>query len=167
MTPSRPEAIADLVHQRGAALTLFARQWTQSPEDVVQEALVELFHCSPWPDEPVAWLFRVVRNRALNEQRSFWRRKRRESEAARNQSWFVADEFLLETERSEANAATEALRHLDAPTREIIVARIWGELTYEAIAELTQSSLSTVYRRYHGGLRELRRRIQLAEDTCG
>src|SRR5687768_10252185 len=84
--------LAAVVERHAAALTLYARQWTAAPEDVVQEAFVKLALRAE-PPQPVApWLFRVVRNAALSTARSERRRKRHESEAARKESWFVAPE---------------------------------------------------------------------------
>ena len=43
--------------------------------------------------------------------------------------------------------------------REVIVARLWGGLTFEEIAQLVGCSLPTAHRRYHVGLTELRERM--------
>ena len=43
----------------------FARQWCQTPDDVVQEAFLQLARQRTWPRSVVAWLYRVVRNGAL------------------------------------------------------------------------------------------------------
>lgn len=61
-----PESVVRLWDEHGAALVLFARQLCDVPEDVVQEAFLQLVHNSPSPDNPKGWLYRVVRNRALN-----------------------------------------------------------------------------------------------------
>ncbi len=76
-----PERLAQLLDAHAAALELFAAQWTQAPADAVQEAFVELARQPKVPHNIVAWLYRVVRNRAASEARSARRRKRRESAA--------------------------------------------------------------------------------------
>jgi DNA-directed RNA polymerase specialized sigma24 family protein len=43
--------------------------------------------------------------------------------------------------------------------REVIVARIWGGLTFDEIAQLVGCSLPTAHRRYQTGLTELRTRL--------
>ena len=58
--------LGGLVDRYAAALELYARQWCHAPEDVVQEAFLKLVAQRPLPDQPAAWLFRVVRNGALN-----------------------------------------------------------------------------------------------------
>ncbi len=40
--PATAELLAALLDEHGPALALYAAQWTDAPEDCVQEALVEL-----------------------------------------------------------------------------------------------------------------------------
>ena len=61
--------LARLIDETASALVLYARQWTSAPEDVVQEAFVKLAALTSRPDQPVAWLYRVVRNAALTAAR--------------------------------------------------------------------------------------------------
>jgi DNA-directed RNA polymerase specialized sigma24 family protein len=60
-----PEVLGRLFDEHAAALALFARQWCDTAEDVVQDAFVALARQVPAPDRPVAWLYRVVRNGAI------------------------------------------------------------------------------------------------------
>jgi RNA polymerase sigma factor (sigma-70 family) len=152
-----PERLAQLLEAHGAALELFASQWTQSPPDVVQEAFVELARQSIIPDNIVAWLYRVVRNRAASEARSARRRKRRESTVASGrESWFQASHGGLDAEE-----VTEALRSLPDGLREVLVARIWGGLTFEQIGEVNQTSAATAFRRYEEAISLLRSRLRI------
>jgi RNA polymerase sigma factor (sigma-70 family) len=153
-----PERLAELLEAHAAALELFASQWSQAPADVVQEAFVELARQPEVPQNTVGWLYVVVRNRAASESRSARRRKRRESAvAAANDAWFQT------AERSDlgADEAAEALRGLPEGLREVLVARIWGELTFEQIGEITNTSPSTAFRRYEEGLSLLRSRLRV------
>ena len=59
----------------------------------------------------------------------------------------------------DARSAAAALADLPAETREIIVAHIWGGLTFEQIAEAVGSSAATCYRRYAAGLDVLRQKL--------
>jgi RNA polymerase sigma-70 factor (ECF subfamily) len=43
--------------------------------------------------------------------------------------------------------------------REVVVARIWGGLTFEEVARLAGCSLPTAQRRYQAGLAVLRERL--------
>ena len=82
MPAAGPELLGRLLDAHGAALTLYARQWCGTPEDVVQEAFVQLARQSCLPDQAVAWLYRVVRNTAISAARSDSRRRRHEAAAA-------------------------------------------------------------------------------------
>jgi DNA-directed RNA polymerase specialized sigma24 family protein len=44
--------------------------------------------------------------------------------------------------------------------REVVVARIWGGLTFEELAHLVGCSLPTAHRRYQAGLVALRERLK-------
>ena len=155
-----PEAVTQLWDEHSTALVLYARQWCDGPEDVVQEAFLLLVRQVAAPDNPVGWLYRVVRNRAINAARSRGRKSRRETAAAmRGEPWFDA----AGGDRLDAAAATEALKHLPLEQREAIVARLWGGLSFEEIARLSETSLSKVYRSYHRGLAALRERL---EGSC-
>ena len=70
-----PRQLAELIATHAAALVLFARQWCAAAEDVVQEAFIKLAAQRTAPDNPVGWLYRVVRNGALGANRSARRRQ--------------------------------------------------------------------------------------------
>jgi RNA polymerase sigma-70 factor (ECF subfamily) len=151
-----PETLGRLVATHAAALVLYARQWCCAPEDVVQEAFLKLMAQKPPPQHVVPWLYRVVRNAALSAARGERRRQRHESAAAaRALAW-----FLPSTESDlDAESATAALRSLPLEQREVIVAHLWGGLTFEQIAEVSGCSSSTAHRWYRAGLSTLRERL--------
>jgi RNA polymerase sigma factor (sigma-70 family) len=151
-----PVTVTRLWNEYRAALVLYARQWCAGPEDVVQDAFFLLARQTAVPENPVGWLYRVVRNRAINAARDSARQSRRESAvAAKAQSWFEADA----DDRIDAGAATEALKELPPDQREAIVARLWGGLSFEEVARLSGVSLSAAYRSYNRGLATLRERL--------
>src|SRR5690348_3347922 len=122
-----PELLGQLFDQHAPALVLYARQWCAAPEDVVQEAFIKLATLRPRPEKPAAWLYRVVRNAALNAACAARRRRRHETAAAEVRPWFVVpDSPTLDVE-----AATAALQELPLEQREVIIARLWGGLTFE------------------------------------
>src|SRR5262245_26950961 len=85
--------LGQLVDRHAAALVLYARQFCRAPEDVVQEAFLRLAGQRAAPEQPVAWLYRAVRNGALDAARAARRRHRHEGAAARGQAgWFVPAE---------------------------------------------------------------------------
>ena len=105
------------------------------------------------PDDTTAWLYRVVRNGALDAAKTARRRKRRETAAARPVRWFVEPEV----DGLDAATAVDALERLAAEEREVIVARHWGGLSFEQIATVVGCSASTAFRRYSAGVEQLRR----------
>jgi RNA polymerase sigma-70 factor (ECF subfamily) len=150
-----PADVARLIDTHAATLVLCARQWCAEPEDVVQEAFVKLVRQSRPPDDAVAWLYRVVRNGALDASKMARRRQRRESAVARPERWFVEPDV----DGLDAETAVAALERLAPEQREIIVARHWGGLSYEQIAEVVGCSASTAFRRYTAGVEELRKQL--------
>ena len=75
----------------------------------MQEAFLLLVRQGVAPDNPVGWMYRVVRNRAINAARTRGRRRRREAAtAARGEPWFER----ADGDRLDAAAATDALKHL-------------------------------------------------------
>ena len=148
------DLLSQLYRQHAPALRLYARQWPGGGDDFVHDAFVRLAQQSPDPAHVLPWLYRVVRNRALAVSRSAWRRRRRESHASVPESWFATGD-----EKLDADEATRLLSALELSVREVIVARIWGGLTFDAIAQLIGCSLQTTHRRYQAGLKELNQRL--------
>src|SRR6476646_4081547 len=124
--PIDAEQLGRLLDEHGPALALYAAQWTDTADDCVQEALVELAKQRQSPIHVVAWLYRVVKHRALNVARSDRRRRERESRAMVER--FPEVEKPSAFDGDAATAATDALVQLDPSERELIVMRIWGNL---------------------------------------
>lgn len=148
--------------EHAAALVLYARQWCAAPEDVVQEAFLKLVAQKQLPDNVVAWLYRVVRNGALDAARAARRRRQHEAvAAARTPLWFTAAPGA----ELDSATATAALAALPLEQREVIVAHLWGGLSFEQIAELIGCSSSTAHRWYGAGLLALRERLRIPCPT--
>jgi len=152
-----PDHLGYLIDRYLPALVLYARQWCRAPEDVVQEAFIKLAKQTESPVYPVAWLYRAVRNRAISESRSERRRQNHEGRVAANAALcFTPSE---DQAGLDAQAASDALSVLPLEQREIIVAHLWGGLTFEQIADLTGGSAATCWRRYTAGLATLRHKM--------
>ena len=157
MSAVSPELLGSLLSTHGPALRLFARSWCDAADDVVQEAFVQLAKQATVPNDPRAWLFRVVRNGALTSRRSVARRRRYETSAAgERRDWFESRPDV----QLDADRAAAALAELPEELRETVVAHLWGGLTFEQVAELTGTSSSTSHRRYEQGLKLLRERLE-------
>jgi len=142
----------------GPALVLYARQWVgdDASGDLVQNAFLSLMAQANPVQNVKAWLFRAVRNAALNEIRH--RRVKREHSrrvAATGQAWFESglDDLL------DARAAQDALAHLDRPLREVVTLRIWGQMKLAEIAELLGEPISTIHSRYTAALSAVGKRM--------
>ncbi len=151
-----PEQLEELMERYAAGLMLYARQWCATPEDVVQDAFVKLATLRRAPDQPKAWLYVAVRNRAISAARAEARRKHHEARAGQySQPWFRVDCGSA----LDAQEAAWSLQQLPVEQREVIVAHLWGELTFEQIAQLVGCSSSTAHRRYVDGLALLRQKL--------
>src|SRR5689334_3671709 len=117
-----------------AALVLYARQWLDAAdaEDAVHDVFVRLIAQDRLPDDPPAWLFRSVRNAAIDRSRSFFRRRRRETSVVQARpEWFEQRvEDLIDARRAE-----EILATLPHDQREVVVLRIWAQLGFAQIAD--------------------------------
>ena len=144
---------------RFRAMTLYARQWTDAStaDDLVQEALTKLFGQPTRPNDPVAWMFRAVRNAAIDASRSNASRRRRERAVAESRrEWF---EDSAETQ-IDARTAEQAMSHLSVDDRQIVILRVWGDLGWSQIAELMTLGLATVHDRYTAALARLRAALE-------
>lgn len=150
------DLLTNILRKHGSALRLFAAQWCASPDDVVQEALIDLATTAPPPETPIPWMFRVVRNKAISQSRAEQRRKRRETAVGRQPTnWFRAD-----TSHSiDPQACVEALKRLEEVDRAVVVARVWGGLTFQQIAEICDLTLPTTHRRFQKALDFLREHV--------
>jgi RNA polymerase sigma-70 factor (ECF subfamily) len=150
--------IGRILDEHGAALALYAAQWTDAADDCVQEALVELARQPAAPEKIVAWMYRVVKHRALNAARGARRRRERESRSIAGRLGVFPDEAF---DRSDRMAVVEALDQLAPDEREVIVMRIWGGLTYDEIAAALSISTSSAHRQYERALGKLRKVFEL------
>ena len=159
--PLAVQEICDLAVIWTPRLALFARLWTDSEDDAVQEAFLNLYRLKIRPDDPVAWLFKATRNAAVSISRSEASHARRRKAAAMEQrNWF--DQSV--ENQLDAVAVTEKLQELPPELREVVVTRIWGELTFEQIAASMKISAATAYRRYNEAIAELRKRLKIKEE---
>ncbi len=155
MPPLAAEDLGRLYRRHAAALRLYARQWCDCPEDLVQEAFIKLAGQVVPPQHVLPWLYRVVRNEALAVNRAAARRRKREGRVSSTEAWFGATDDQLD-----GREAARLLGQLTLELREVIVARIWGGLTFEEVAQVTGCSLPTAHRRYQAGLAELKERLE-------
>jgi RNA polymerase sigma-70 factor (ECF subfamily) len=145
------------------ALVLYARQWCKTPEDAVQEAFIDLAKCSPEPTYPKAWLYTTTRRKAQNIARAESRHRNHLEQLIQ------AGEYWLEPNTQNGISASDVLEGLDSllpDQREMIIAKVWGELTFDELAVLMNCSPASAHRRYVLALTELKQRVLEANIQC-
>ncbi len=146
--------LREIMAKHAGPLTLYARQFLDyhAAEDVVQEALFRLSREPSDVENPVAWLYRAVRNGAVSRKRGDLRREKREN-LNKQVPWFESDP----ARRLDSEQVTESLQTLPTELREIITLHVWGGRSFAEIAELLGMSKATAFRRYEEGLTALRK----------
>jgi RNA polymerase sigma factor (sigma-70 family) len=152
LMPLSAELIAALIERHAVPLQIWIGRRCQGPEDVVQEAFCRLTVAEPPPDRIVAWLYHVARNIAENQRLTGRRRRSREKRVAAAEA--VRDDPL---ERLIADEVMTLVLQLNDSLREVVTARIWGQLTFEEIGSLCGISTATASRRYRDALEQLHR----------
>ncbi len=149
-----------LVDELGPALVLFARQWCSCPDDALQEALIELAKKDPCPRSAKAWIFRVVRNKAMNLARSERRRSHHESSVTSPDLWFESDR----SSPIDKDALIQTIQLLPDIQRQIVTSRIWGELTFAQVAEIVDRPAATVFRLFQEAIDSMRQHLASQVD---
>jgi RNA polymerase sigma-70 factor (ECF subfamily) len=149
----------------GPKLLLCARQWTNSladAEDVVQEAFVRYWrHQRDLPGEPMALLVTSARRAAFDLARRESRRARRDEFGGEPET--ESPYFRPSLEVDERREAVEAaIRQLPLEQREVLVLKIWGELTFQQIASELQIPPNTAASRYRYAMATLRLQLTAA-----
>ncbi|MEM0926154.1 MAG: sigma-70 family RNA polymerase sigma factor [Planctomycetota bacterium] len=161
--PIQPETLCLVWDRYSQRLGVIARGLGQGSEDAMQEAFVELAKQPQLPEDPLAWLVRVMRNRMFDRFRSEKRRKAREQkyvearEADAPWTTRAVSQGLIENESIQR--LTESFRSLSHSQREVLVLHVWGEMTFSQIAEATGKSTSACHREYKAALKVIAERL--------
>jgi len=138
-------------------LVLFARQFVRSiadAEDIVQDAFVRFWR-KEHSIENRALLFATVRSVALDLLRRDARRARREANAALDFEQTTQPQFDFDDGSQRELAA--AIDRLPVEQREVLVMKIWNELTFAEIAGALEISQNTAASRYRYALASLKK----------
>jgi len=119
-----------------------------SAEDVLHAVFLALIDEKKPLADPVPYVFRAVRNAALNVRRQDVRLIPIENESG----WFESANGISES----ALAVQEALITLPDVQREVVVLHFWCGMTFVEIAALTHIRPNTAASRYRYGLSKLR-----------
>lgn len=143
----------------GAGLALYGRQWLDpsDAEDVVQEAFIKLMKQSTAPDNVKAWLYCLVRNEAIGRLRQRQRHQNHSNDVEFMQAaWFERES----ASPVDADAAQKALSALPEELREIVVLRIWGEMTLKEMGTVLSQPVSSVFHKYQTAMEALRKKME-------
>ena len=126
-------------------------------EDAIQEAFCRLFRLDARPQNLKAYVFRAVRNAAIDQVRN----NPAPGEAI--------PEFIFDPRPGPSEAAAQqefqrrvaaALLGLSNDECETIVQHLYGNLTFREIAEIREAPLGTVTSWYQRGLEKLRAKLE-------
>jgi RNA polymerase sigma-70 factor (ECF subfamily) len=138
---------------------LYARQLARceaDAHDLVQESVVEAWGRQPDGNPPpLALVFATIRRRAIDLGRSEDRRNNRESRVAEDADYVWFDSGVEDRERD--RLLQKAMSSISGIYREVVILKVWGELTFAEIAEALDIPANTAASRYRYGLEELRK----------
>ncbi len=157
MDKHRAAQIRELFEVQCGPLQLYARTWlgADAASEVVQEAFVRLM-TSRFPQDPVPWLFRVVRNLAISRLR-FTRVADRIFRTRRAAS----PDFATDPSSSlSAVEAQEAMSTLTPAQREIVVLHLYAGLTFQAAAAIAGTNPTSAFRTYRDALAQLKAALE-------
>ena len=156
----------------GPQLLLYARQQCRSEadaEDVLQDALVQLVHAveggtfTGAREQWRSYAYAAIRHLAMDRGRR---------ETVRRNYAVAQQEHLREGEEETPWLSCAAddeylrarmetlLRNLAPEFAEVVVLHIWGEHTFQQIADMTGNKLSTITSRYRYALQALRKELE-------
>ncbi|MBI3725525.1 sigma-70 family RNA polymerase sigma factor [bacterium] len=152
-----PAALGELYDLLAARLHGYARTLAPTEADAdeaLQEAFLGLARNRKnlgAVESPLAYVFRSVRNAAIAVRSTGARAA--SLEAASEPLLEAAEPGVLAEETDEANALLAALPD---EQREVVVLKVWGELTFKEIAGLLEISQNTAASRWRYALERLR-----------
>lgn len=144
---------------------LFARTQTRceaDAEDLLQEAVVESSGKSEGNPPDLPLVYTTLRRRAIDLARKTDRRTAREEVTAERSEdcWF--DDTIEQKET--AWLIDRAIKNMPEKFREVVMLKIWSELTFAQIAQTLDIPLNTAASRYRYGLEILKRDANLKES---
>ena len=151
------------LREHGPKLLAYARQWAgdhATAEDVLQEAFVNFWRNRDSVRHPLTYLYRCVRNTAMNQRRSRDRRQRYEGQAPPGREAARPDTAAEQAERHAS--IHRAVAELPRSQREVVAMKIWGEMTFGQIGTVMSIARSTAHAMYRTAMSVLHQ--QLGEE---
>jgi RNA polymerase sigma-70 factor, ECF subfamily len=144
---------------------LFTTAWTvlrqvDLSEDAVHTAFVKLVKLASVPSDPKLYVFRSVRNAAIDLAKARLRRREEPMQADWDTSGPEKEDPDAEVLRSIANS----LEQLEESSREVIELHLHASLTFQEIAQVLGEPLPTVASRYRRALDKLGKEIKVRHE---
>jgi RNA polymerase sigma-70 factor (ECF subfamily) len=127
-------------------------------EDAIHEAFCRGFRLSEIPRNLKAYMFRSVRNAAIDQLRQ--RRRTRDLSHEYIFDSSAGPRELVEQKQFKCLVA-EALLKLSEDERETIVQHLYADLTFQEIADMRQRSIGTVTSWYRRGLAKMKDHLEV------
>ncbi len=161
MRDGYPERIRQFYLSNRQQLFVYALSLTglsEAAEDAVQSAFGRLLRHRFPPRSLRPYVYRCIRNAAIDEMRC------RGREQARERLFMEDAETGTETpEADEYNALMLALERLSQDERESITLKLWSGLSFREIAESRRVSTNTAASWYRRGLAKMRSQLEEIE----
>jgi RNA polymerase sigma factor (sigma-70 family) len=174
LDPEALEAFFDLYFPRLYGYVRGLVRHEQLAEDLTQDIFVQLHRgLSTYdPDRALRpWVFTV----AVNRVRDYWRSRRHRESQQETSTQFEDDAMDLEAPSGyapelplealeDAHAVREAVERLPAGMREVVVMRVFEDMSFGEIGEVLGRNEVAVRKRYSRALGELRRLLGVDPD---
>jgi RNA polymerase sigma-70 factor (ECF subfamily) len=151
------DSVRRLYEEHARGLLAYACSFVTSfstAEDVLHQVFERLLRGDlAITQAPVSYLYRAVRNTCLNKVRD------RASEVNFDEGWLESPSGMEST----AVELQSALRELPEQQREVILLHIWGQMSFEEVANALEIPANTAASRYRYGLSKLREQFQVTE----
>ncbi|MGC6427373.1 MAG: RNA polymerase sigma factor [Akkermansiaceae bacterium] len=158
-------------HENASRMLAYARQRSnnaEEAEDVVQDALVKLWHYQEErghvpPDLPLA--YSVLRFIGMDRGRRKGRIEKRNQKIIQFQ---IGEDLWLDTpaeDSEDARILRNEVNQLPEKLREVLTLKIWGGLTFAQIGEALGISQNTAASRYRYALEQLQKNLKFLKDS--
>ena len=151
--------LAELFAAHAGPLGLYARQFGDDADDLEQEAFVRLMDGQGEPPNVRAWLATTVRHAVIDRRRAIFRRRRREASRAAA-AWFEPAPASLIDGVLDGRDVTMLLTALPPRQREVVVLRLWNDLTFAEIAAVVGVSDSTAHGDFRAAIATLKQNLE-------
>lgn len=133
----------------------------EQAEDVVAETFAKLLdHKGEEIRDTKAWLFTVARNQILNSY------KKSNKSAALDEELLIEPSDLADVELNMEllKVVQKKLQKLDQMTQDVILLKVWNEMTFDQISEVVKSNVNNVKALYYRGIEELKKLVNEEEQ---